>query len=78
MPDLNKIASELHDEVTANGEGQLVKEIAGRIVGRLPANLAKIFRKLMKDFGLVVEEQLFLVVIRISVEMKILKNRNNF
>ena len=51
MPDLNKIASELHDEITAKGKGQLVKEIAGRIVGRVPANLAKIFRKWMKILG---------------------------
>ena len=50
MPMLNDIDEGFRDEITGNGEGQRVSDIAGKIVGRVPANLSYMFRKLLKDF----------------------------
>ena len=53
MPLLQNIHAELHDQVTRqkrkSEEEQHIRDIAGKIVGRVPANLCKLFRRLLKD-----------------------------
>ena len=48
MPDLEDIDSKLHDCITRNERPgkpcQKVRDVAGCMVGRVPANLGKIFR----------------------------------
>ncbi|XP_077869670.1 uncharacterized protein LOC144361685 [Saccoglossus kowalevskii] len=52
MPPLCRIPNELHDEVTREGRGnqpnQTVRSIADKQVGRVPANLCKVFRRLLE------------------------------
>ena len=53
MPELKEIHSSIHEDVTKEAKGkepqQTVKDIAGKTVGRVPANLCKLFEKLLKD-----------------------------
>ena len=53
VPDLKEIPAELHDVVTKEAKGkkekQTVRDTAGMIVGRVPANLCGLFRKLLQD-----------------------------
>ena len=53
MPPLNKIPNNFHDDVTKEKKGkekqQTVKDIAGETVGRVPANICKIFEKLLDN-----------------------------
>ena len=54
MPPLDDIPSRLHQDVTRKKKGahekdQTVDEIADEIVGRVPANLCRVFRELIKQ-----------------------------
>ena len=53
MPPLQSINPSLHDLVTREekkGQNtQIVRDIASEMVGRVPANLCKIFRKILSD-----------------------------
>ena len=47
MPPLHNISDLLLNEKT--DDGKFVKEIAGKIVGRVPANISKVFNELLKS-----------------------------
>ena len=53
MPELTKIPAELHNNVTRPAKGkdieQVVKHIAGKTVGRVPANVCRLFYELLRD-----------------------------
>ena len=53
MPQLKDITSELHKSITKASKGkekeQTVEQIAGKHVGRVPANVCKLFNKLLLD-----------------------------
>lgn len=49
MPVISDIDKRYLNDITDDGEGQVVKEIAGKIVGRVPANLSAVFYKLLKE-----------------------------
>ena len=50
---INKINASLHGDVTKEAKGkqpqQKVKDIAGKTVGRVPANVFKLFNKVLTD-----------------------------
>jgi len=48
MPDLLNIPSKYHEEVISCS-GQRVQDISGKTVGRVPANVCKLFRKLIEQ-----------------------------
>ena len=53
MPKLTEISLEMHDQVTIEAKckvpKQCVKDIASKIVGRVPANVGKLFLKVLRD-----------------------------
>ena len=53
MPSIDDIHQSLHKEITTEGnktrKEQLVYDIAGKQVGRVPANLCKLFKQLLKN-----------------------------
>ena len=53
MPTLENIPVSMHHINTRaekpSAEEQKVKDLAGQVVGRVPANLCKVFRKLLKE-----------------------------
>ena len=53
FPDISDIPIHLHNDVTRERKGgcpkQRVKDIAEKPVGRVPANLCRVFRKLKKE-----------------------------
>lgn len=53
MPQLEDIDSQLHNSITEPSKGkekeQIVEEIAGKHVGRVPANVCEFFNKLLID-----------------------------
>ena len=59
FPVLSKIPEALKNSITRERKGdrpeQRVKEVAGKVVGHVPANLCKVFRKLSEN-GLLAED----------------------
>ena len=53
MPELKKIPSSFYKAITKSARGkekaQTVEEIAGETVGRVPANVCKLFNKLLQE-----------------------------
>ena len=53
MPELNEIHEKYHNEIVKPAKGkdllQTVKCNAGKVIGRVPANLCKIFNELIID-----------------------------
>ena len=53
MPSLNEIPEKFHEDITKEKRGkekqQTVKDIVGAIIGRVPANICKLFEKLLAD-----------------------------
>lgn len=46
---LKDIPTDLHTVITREDSAVTVKDIAGKTVGRVPANVCKIFRKVLQD-----------------------------
>ncbi|CAH1778670.1 unnamed protein product, partial [Owenia fusiformis] len=51
MPPLEEIPGNLHAKITRPKTNQLVRDIAGKTVGRVPANLCRLFAEIL-DIGM--------------------------
>ena len=57
MPDLEQIPTSFHSAITAQAKKgraeQTVRQIAGKMVGRLPANLGKVLKDMKHSIALI-------------------------
>ena len=79
MSSLNEIPEKFHDDITKEKRGkekqQTVKDIAGEIIGRVAANICKLFEKLLTDEDVT---RIACIAVRNPEKSKIPRSRQSF